>query len=99
MLDTEVREMQIFRSVRNIPSRIACSAQVAWSWYIDDIHLSLKDADSIERPRKATKLKEEVRQEQLRSHTPSGWPVRGTITSRYGTRRSPLAGDQNSRGP
>lgn len=32
------------------------------------------------------------RKQSIRSHTPSGWPIRGWITSRYGWRTSPFSG-------
>lgn len=57
-----------------------------------DIHYTLQNvADSIDPVReKLAQLKEDVSQEQKRlAHTPAGWPVRGTVTSRFGTRRSP----------
>ena len=58
----------------------------------DDIQATLQAAAAGIDPQKEklAQLQEEVRQEQQRlAHTPSGRPVQGTITSRYGTRRSP----------
>ncbi len=57
-----------------------------------DIRQTLQDAgDSIDPTKeKLVQLKEDVANEQRRlAHIPNGWPVRGTITSRFGTRRSP----------
>lgn len=57
-----------------------------------DIHQTLQDAaDGIDPVKeKLIQLKKDVEQEQQRlAHTPAGWPVHGTITSRFGARRSP----------
>jgi murein DD-endopeptidase MepM/ murein hydrolase activator NlpD len=58
-----------------------------------DIHDALQGALVSIDPARETleKLKEDVTKEQHRlAHTPNGWPVRGTISSYFGARRSPF---------
>lgn len=93
VLDIEVREMLGLpaRGREVAPSRGGLGRRVT----SDDIHLTLKDAaDSIDPAKeRLIQLKEDVHKEQERlAHTPSGWPVQGRITSRYGARRSPYGG-------
>ena len=59
----------------------------------DDIHNTFRGAmrNSEHVQETLEQLKEDIAKEQRRlAHLPTGWPVRGTITSKFGSRRSPF---------